>query len=426
MARRRRKWIWHGIPLATWSLVAGAALWVLLPGPVRAVVTDARDDLDAPLSARALDHYGMWRDHLARSFDGYGAVEVFVPDFQVVLLSHVACGLTNVALADPDEHTRAARLLDEVAARAVHDAVTPWGKHPMQVDAWGDHNLYLSHLALVLGCRALVAGTSADTELHHRIARHLRARSTSDGDLHARSLPGSPKFPADQSVVLLALHLYDHVRGSQHSAPLARAWISAMTARFAAGDGLHVSSLDPGYPGADLPRGCALSWTCLFAAQFAPAETADLYARYAAQHFATVLGCGGMREWPADSTGPSDVDSGPVIFDLGVAATGLGIGAARLHGDCDAYAAMLRSADTIGLPGWFDTTYRLSPLLGDAILFHGLTARHWFGDPALPAARREVGAPWGPLVLTALWGLVAGWGLRRAAHHARVLADTSG
>ena len=77
-----------------------------------------------------------------------------------------------------------------------------------------------------------------------------------------------------------------------------------------------------------------------------------------------------------------DVSSGPVVLGVGVSATGIGVGAARMMADDRLYTGSMRAASTFGLPLSLagSRVYITSPLLGDAILFHGTTARPWFGD----------------------------------------------
>ena len=156
---------------------------------------------------------------------------------------------------------------------------------------------------------------------------------------------------------------------------------------------------------ARLPRGCALSWTSLYMAQFAPDEAAELYSRYREHYGRTVLGCGGFREWPAGSPHGGDADSGPIVLEVGVAATGLGLGAARLFRDAPSFSAVERSAAVFGLPTWSSggRHYRLSPLLGEAILFHGETARPWFGQPLRASGGRQVPFPTGPALVALIW-----------------------
>lgn len=404
---RTRRWIWHGIPLVLWSLTLVSAA-AFMPGPIGALTEEYESDLDAPLSDRALGHFTFVKAHLAAPFGGYGVLDTMVRPFQVVLLSSLAAGLCNVAHADPNRRDEVGPLLGEVIRRALTRGVSPFDRDPRHVDDWGDHNLYVSHLGLILGCHRLVTGDDSFDDLHGRIFDHLAARTDEASKCHARSFPESPRFPADQAVVLLALHLRDRCLGTNAARPRIEAWLGFMRGAATTPDGLHRSCLDDDYPGAEVARGCAMSWTCLHVAQFASAEAATLYARYARRYYDDVGGCGGFREWPRDHDGHVDFDTGPIVFGIGCAASGFGLGAARLHGDREAYAGILRSAATVGFPRWWGTgnTYLFAPMLGEAILFHGLTARHWF-EAEPPRDGAASGGWWAPATLLLLAGAIA-------------------
>src|SRR4051794_40610794 len=79
---------------------------------------------------------------------------------------------------------------------------------------------------------------------------------------------------------------------------------------------------------ASIPRGCATSWSIFYMAQFAPERAAELYRRHVRALGRSVLGFGGFREWPADRSHGMDADSGPIVFGVGMAATGIGLGPA--------------------------------------------------------------------------------------------------
>jgi hypothetical protein len=110
-----------------------------------------------------------------------------------------------------------------------------------------------------------------------------------------------------------------------------------------------------------------------------------------------------------------------------MAATGLGLGPARLFGDADRYATIRRSALTFGVPSLFPSHgYDTAPVLGEASLFHGRTARHWFGPPSAPALLPKASAfSFVSLVLLLGYLAVVFLCLRGAVRLARA-ASTSG
>lgn len=366
-------------------------------------------DLTTAVPQHAAQHARFMEAHLNEPFEGYSTTQVLQPQFGVVALSHMACGWMNLAQADPGYKARARQALGEITRRALDPRLSPYLKNPAEVKKFGDQNLYLSHLGVILGVHRHLAGESKHDELHTRIARHLRAESAEGGDWHARSYPlpanlkgrkGAHKWPADQAVTLTALYLYDQThKASLSKAPIA-GWLKVMKTRYGSQyEGLPVSALDDQVGYARHPRGCALSWTVLYMNQFAPKEAATLYAAYRKLYLTEVFGFGAFREWPPGISRGMDGDSGPVVLGVGVAATGLGIGAARLHKDARAYTTAMRAAATFGLPTTLAPTrrYVTAPLLGDAILFHGTTARRWFHKEAAASAELtdQPGAPWG-------------------------------
>jgi hypothetical protein len=306
----------------------------------------------------------------------------------------------NVYVAEPSRRAELLELLDEVARRAKSREVAPlvYGEPFDGKATLDDHNLYFSHLAVILGVRRIVAcgaprdrvgvpqgsdecaPDSQDSLLQRRLVDHLRARTLASSLSHAPSYPESAMWPADQSVTLLAFRLYDEAQGTHLvDAPLA-GFLSTMAKHSDHTTHLYHSAVTP-LDYATTPRGCALSWTSLYLAQVAPEAGRAQYSRYREHMSADILGFGGFREWPVNRGQGMDADSGPIIFGVGMAATGFGLGAARLFEDADRYATIRRTALTFGLPSWISSHgYVMAPVLGEAILFHGRTARTWFGE----------------------------------------------
>ena len=377
----------------------------------------SRHALEEPpvLSARGEMHLRWARAHLEDpDFRGYGvADDLGVRAFDLVILSHLAAGLGNVAVLAPERADEVARLGALLAERAVSAEVSPSGAAAGEAPL-GEQNLYASHLLFVLGVAHRLGVTEHDV-LATRLARHLRERSLASDAFHARSYPGSARWPADQSVTLAALALHDREHGTELAAAPTRGWLRWLDAHRGA-DGLPWSTTGAlGY--ARLSRGCALSWTSQWMAHFAPGDGARLYARYRAAHGISWLGWRGLREWPPGHDGGSDVDAGPVILGWGTAATGIGLGAARLYGDEASYAGIERIADTVGLRVPGTARYLLSPTLGQAILFAGETATFW-GERPESLERTERDWPLGPLLLLSAFLALGAWllrGLRRAA-----------
>jgi hypothetical protein len=374
----RRRHLWRIARLVLYGLLLIMLAARLLPGTLEACFHDFAAEVHEPLSSRTESHFHYIRDHLRQPFLGYGTTKVMLPQFAEVTLSHMACGLMNLSVSRPGLHDDLVPLIDEVAARATSPLVSPWGKRPDEVDDFDDQGLYLSHLNLVLGCHRAITGSDRYEALHRRISEHLSERSLRDGDFHAASYPPDYKWPADQSVTLCSLYLYDRTHGTTLSTEPIAGWLAWMREHTDPATGLPHSAVSE-FSYSRTPRGCALSWSILYMAQFAPDEAADLYQTYRQHFFVSCGGVGGFREWPQGAGGASDVDSGPVVLGVGAAASGLGVGPARLYGDEEAYADIMRTLSMTTLPSpWGDRSYLAMPVLAEAILFDGETAVPWY------------------------------------------------
>lgn len=347
--------------------------------------------------------------HLAAPFEGYDVLDdLGASAFDVILLSNLASGLMNVATLAPERAPAMARLSEEVARRALHDTVTPLGVDGAHV---GEEHLYASHALLVLAIehrlheRAGLATSAEHDALASELARTLRRASLAHPSAHAASYPGSARWPADQAVTLAALAQHDRVTGGHlGDEPIAR-WLAWMAEHRE--DDLPWSSASPlSYQ--RIPRGCALSFLATYMARFSPEEGAALYRRYRERHGIDWLGWRGFREWPPGHDGGSDVDAGPVILGWGTAATGIGLGAARLYDDRAWAAGIERTADTVGLGVPLSGRYLLAPTLGQAMLFSGTTARPW--DAPVPSeGSTDTGSPLGAMLSLLVVLSLQGW-----------------
>ena len=390
LARRVPKkfyfWLgWHVLLTLFWCVF-------VLPSCLDGATRDFGDDLIEPLPEHALKHHAYIEHHLKQGFDGYETHEALHENFEVIILSNMAMGMMNIATAEPARATALEASIREVVDRALDPRTSPYKKHPEEVKSFGDYNLYLSHVNITLGVYRHITGDKRYDDLHKRISKHLRKKSLADGDWHARSYPVGKsaskqknKWPADQAALLASLYLYDMTRNGKLSAKPIRGWLRYMdkSAMKASDYGdLPKSSIDDRLGYAKFPRGCALSWTVLYMAQFAPKEANALYEKYRENYSAELLGVGGFREWPEGVSRGMDGDSGPIIFGVGMAATGIGLGPARMMRDTRQYSLIMRSASTFGIPTKLlkQRVHVTAPVLGEAMLYNGSTARRWFGE----------------------------------------------
>jgi len=380
---------WHVLLTIFWCAF-------VLPSCLDGATRDFGDDLIEPLPEHTLKHHAFIEEHLKQGFDGYETHEAVHENFEVIVLSNMAYGMMNIVTADPARSSALEGPIREVVDRALDPRTSPYKKHPEEVKSFGDYNLYLSHVNITLGVYRHITSDTRYDDLHKRISKHLRKKSLADGDAHARSYPvpahkkdndKAYKWPADQSALLASLYLYDMTRNGKLSAKPIHRWLRYMSKDDMIAEkhgGLPKSALDDRVGYAKFPRGCALSWMVFYMAQFAPKEANELYEKYREHQSAELLGVGGFREWPEGVSRGMDGDSGPIIFGVGMAATGIGLGPARLMRDNRQYTLIMRSASTFGIPTKVLPTrrYVTAPILGEAMLYSGSTARRWFGEPA--------------------------------------------
>ncbi len=362
------------------GLIMVGALGV--PGLIDNVRTNWSKRMEPNLSREALGHYHYIQHHLKQPFHGYLARQTLFDGFRIVALSHMACGLLNVVRLDSSRRDEVIPLLDEIARRAMSPYVAPFPRFVERPAYWKKENLYLSHLNLILGAYRAAGGDQRYDALHNRISGHLSRAILQEPDFILESYGGGDKWPADQTATLCSLYLYDRIHGTQLSRRPISGWLAFMKIKMTDPVlGVHESYLSPD-PNLRIPRGCALSWSSLYMAQFAPHEAKELYDAYRKHYFRRRLGLGGFREWPPGKNFGMSADTGPILFGIGFAASGFGIGPARLFGDRDAYTTVMRTGSLIGAPvSWAGRRFYLfSPLLGEAILFHGETATRWFPE----------------------------------------------
>jgi hypothetical protein len=91
------------------------------------------------------------------------------------------------------------------------------------------------------------------------------------------------------------------------------------------------------------------------------------------------FGVAGIREFPAGVRGESDIDSGPVLFDLSTSGTGFAMAGALRQNDTVSLQALLRTSELAGFSFQWNgrRRYLTAPLVGDAIMLAMKSASAW-------------------------------------------------
>jgi hypothetical protein len=97
-------------------------------------------------------------------------------------------------------------------------------------------------------------------------------------------------------------------------------------------------------------RGSSMSLMLVFLSEIDPAMAREQWILYKKHFVDTVFGMTGIREYPKGTTGYGDIDSGPLLFDLGSAATIVGMPAAFTAQDTTLSIAIRSEIEAFGFP----------------------------------------------------------------------------
>ena len=281
----------------------------------------------------------------------------FTGEWALVTHQMIALGLAQLCLAHPAWRAALAPVATKAAAKSFRVEMRAFGTR-----AWtgedamesldGDHgHAYLGWSALALGMARLVdpAFPAALAAQHDALIaayeRRLRASPTGLIETYPHEA-----YPTDVAAVAGAIAVHARAAHVSHDAVL-RHWAERVrTRQIDPATGLVVQRMDAttGAPH-DAPRASGTALAAYFAG-FADRDVAQLLATGALRQLRTRLGFGGIREYPDDLDGKGDVDSGPVIFGISVAATGFALAPARALGDDGAFTALYRTVSLFGMP----------------------------------------------------------------------------
>ena len=247
----------------------------------------------------------------------------------IITCSFLSEGVAGYAEKHPDAKKDAAAILEKCIRIAMSDNVRQV-RSLQDTATWLYSNLYLSHLNILLGSYQRLTGSAKYHELHSEIsgylARHLLASPTGNVRSYASM---REVWPADNAATLHSLYLYDRLNNTGLSSEPVRKWLAFMTSSGAdSKTGLPMSELTGITRYSRYPRGCALSWTVKYMSGFAPKEARTLWARYKKIYKINFGIAAAFCEYPPGIDLGTDYDTGPIVFGMGSAATGLAMPAA--------------------------------------------------------------------------------------------------
>lgn len=304
-----------------------------------------------------------------------------------------AMGFGQLALERPDTRdanvTRMEHCIDAMLdPRVLAFDENAWGhsalvslKAPAGSPEDRGHVGLLGYSGLVLALHRTLQPDSRFAATEEEVISVLARRIEASPTHLVETYPGEV-YPADNTAALAALAVHAHAqRAHGREVPSRRALELGLEA-------IRTNGIDPATgllfqavsvadaKPRDAPRASGSAIATYFLAFADEAMSSALFNALERRQFRTVLGFGGMMEYPPGrQRGPGDIDSGPVVLGFGVSASGFALGASRAHGDRETFTALYATAHLFGAPLDEDDTrtYATGGPIGDAILFAMLT-----------------------------------------------------
>lgn len=320
-------------------------------------------------------------------------------------LAHVELGQA-AAPADRAEHARE-------AAWALAQLETPAGRAPFSERLTPAYGVFYQGWTNWL--RGGVLGLRPDPALRagfESASAALAAAFDASASPYLAAYPGQA-WPVDSTVAIASLRLHDKLLPPRYGGTVAR-WLAGVRQRLDPATGLlpHLVDVTTGAP-ASVARGTSQSIIQRFLVDIDPAFARAQYLRFRSLFVVRPLRLGpAVREYPAGTDGPADVDSGPLPLGVSLSATTVTLGAAAVQGDARLAGALANYGELLGVPvstPWSKRYAAGAVPIGDAFLAWSKTARPWVSDPpaSLPAALTW----WWRLPFLGLFALVTllGW-----------------
>lgn len=374
---------------AAFVLVTGKGLWVGAFQPEASSATSREPSADimkrrAYLIARVTDPNYTFTD-VPPVID-----DVFRKQWAMVALSMTSMALTNIALDFPETRESALAAVEKMVPKILETQFRDhenywWDEDSLDtLDGPNGHAGYLGHLNIVLAAYRVLGGDEKYDDLNRRVTDALARRVAESPNHYIETFPAarfSPSiFVPDTMAVLASIAWSDIAQGTDHSSAL-RLWSTYNREQNIDSDtGLLHPWVKTGGLGYGQPRGSYAAWNSIFLPHVDFEFGAQQY-QALKRNFATTFppGAGAIREYVRGRRGVGDVDSGPVLFGLSTSGTGFAVAGARMMHDEEFLDRLLRTAEVVG-SSWDSQQgrrYLAGPLIGDAIVLAGRTARLW-------------------------------------------------
>lgn len=290
-------------------------------------------------------------------------------------------GISQVILEHPETAERLRPRLRKIVTRLMHPSTRAFG-----TEAWGYDGVryperaghaYLGYLNLSLGLACLADPEFTEHDAHDALSSDFERELQRAPVGLVETYPGE-SYPVDVAAIVGSLALHDRCRAATAHQDTIRDWTLRHFRRYVDADsGLLVQSAEARTGRAvDAPRASGTALAIYFLSYADHDVARELWAGIEDKTFERFGPFGGVREYATGRAGSGDIDSGPVIFGIGVSPTGFSLAGARMFAREGTFAALSRTALVFGVPYWSKETwgYATGGPLGNAILLAMMTA----------------------------------------------------
>ncbi len=262
-------------------------------------------------------------------------------------------GLGQVVLLHPELRTELLPAMTHSVERLIAPETNAFG-----TESWGNVGLstlreghghgYLGYANLALSMLRLVDPETPHAALNDELTEAMASRLAAAPHALFETYPGEAYAP-DMSMVAGSVALHDCATGRAERT-FFPAWKRAFERYIDPASGLlyQAAEAQTGRP-LDAPRGSGAAIAAYALSFVDRGLSARLYGGVRS-HAVQPLGFGMMHEYAPGQAGRGDIDSGPVLFGVGVSATGFALAGARLHGDREQFTALYRTVNFVGVP----------------------------------------------------------------------------
>lgn len=281
----------------------------------------------------------------------------FAGEWALVTHQMTALGLGQVVLAHPELKVRYLSTIARAAEKSFLPEMRDFGRRAwrgedVMASLAGDHgHAYMGYPALAVGMARLLGARLPGhlVQQHDRlIAAFVRRLSRSTTGL-IETYPHEA-YPTDVAAVVGAIALHGRATKRDYQGLLAR-WAEAVRRSQidpASGFVHQRMNAQSGTP-RDAPRGSGTGLAAYFAG-FADGRIREQLARAVIAHESTFCGFAGIREYAQGHRGGGDIDSGPVVLGVSVAATGFALSVARTPARRETFERLFRTVTLFGIP----------------------------------------------------------------------------